>query len=95
MKSPGATKYFDGTWVARGKDVAELVNYMREQGLQFAAATPGDDAAYRALYNALAAYYDGLTIVPDPKQIPVGLHQRGLFRMGGQPILNPPSIVRG
>jgi len=36
------------------------VKFMRETGLWFAAATPGDEAAYTALYHSLAAYDAGM-----------------------------------
>jgi hypothetical protein len=48
--------YFDGTYAARGKTVRALVDYMARRGLTFAAAVPGDEAAYRALHQSLAAY---------------------------------------
>ncbi|HBI45991.1 MAG TPA: hypothetical protein DDY78_24510 [Planctomycetales bacterium] len=38
------------------KNVAELVDDMRTKGLDFAPAAPGDEGAYRALQQALAAY---------------------------------------
>jgi hypothetical protein len=36
--------------------VAELVQFLTDNGLVFASAAPGDETAYRALYDALAAY---------------------------------------
>jgi hypothetical protein len=48
--------YFNGRYTLKGKTVAELVKYMIDQGLQFAPAVPGDEAAYSALHQALAAY---------------------------------------
>jgi hypothetical protein len=59
LKGPRAANYFDNTWNARGKNVAELVDYMRKEGLVFAAAVPGDEAAYNALYHALRAFEAG------------------------------------
>ena len=38
------------------KNVAELIDDMRKKGLDFAPAAPGDEGAYRALQQALAAY---------------------------------------
>jgi hypothetical protein len=55
LESRDVTNFFD-KWVARGKNVAELVDFMGKQGLQFAPATPGDEPAYRALYHAMAAF---------------------------------------
>jgi hypothetical protein len=37
-----------------GGTVAELVGYMKKNGLEFAPATPGGERAYRALHGALA-----------------------------------------
>ncbi len=63
MKSPGAMNYFNGVWVAKSKNVAELVNYMKEKGLRFNAASPGGDAAYRALYFAFITYDANMTLI--------------------------------
>jgi len=38
------------------KNVAQLIDDMRTKGLDFAPAAPGDEGAYRALQQALAAY---------------------------------------
>jgi hypothetical protein len=48
--------YFNQKYAAKGKTIAELVKYMGDKGLKFAPATPGDEAAYRALHQALAVY---------------------------------------
>jgi hypothetical protein len=48
--------YCNQDWVREGKDVGGLVRYMAENGLEFAPAVPGDEAAYAALYHALAAF---------------------------------------
>jgi hypothetical protein len=63
LSDPKVSYYLDGTWQARGKDVSELVRYMGANGLRFAPATPGDEPAYLALYNALAAYDARMTPV--------------------------------
>jgi hypothetical protein len=61
LSDPNVGNYFNGKWAAQGKTVGELVeNMSRNQGLQFAAATPGDEWAYRALYYAMAAYDAGM-----------------------------------
>jgi len=54
-----AAKYFDD-WKPKGKTVAELVDHMMANGLEFAPAASGDEAAYGALYQALRAYEGGL-----------------------------------
>ena len=62
LQDPNVENYLNGKYAAKGKTVAELVdNLTRVQGLEFAPATPGDEAAYRALYQAMHAYDTGLT----------------------------------
>jgi hypothetical protein len=52
LQDPNAVSYFS-SWSPRGKNVAELVDHMKQNGLQFAPAAPGDENAYTALYFAL------------------------------------------
>jgi hypothetical protein len=71
LKDPNAQNFLTGKYAAKGKTVAELVdNLTRVQGLQFAPASPGDEAAYRVLYRAFQAYDAGInqlaTAVPTP-----------------------------
>jgi len=61
LQDPNVFKYFDRTYEARGKTVADLVNYMIKNGLRFSAAVPGNESAYRALYHSLAAYDTGMS----------------------------------
>jgi hypothetical protein len=56
LQQPEAANFFNGKWAAKGDTVADLVRYMTEQGLLFAPAVPGQEAAYTALYQALAHY---------------------------------------
>jgi hypothetical protein len=49
------------TWAAQGKNVAELINFMTQKGLKFAPATPGDEPAYRSLYQRFVVYDGALT----------------------------------
>jgi hypothetical protein len=56
LSNSDVEKYFNQTFTAKGKTAGELVKYMGDKGLKFAAATPGDEAAYRALHQALAVY---------------------------------------
>ncbi|MFL5243732.1 MAG: hypothetical protein ACJ8FY_16640 [Gemmataceae bacterium] len=56
-----ATNYFNHKYEAKGKTVAELVNYMREKGLRFAPAVTGDEPSYRALLDAMVAYDSSIT----------------------------------
>ncbi len=60
LADPSATKYFTGKWTAKGRDVASLVQYMRENGLRFAPAVSGDADAYQALYNAMVGFDAGM-----------------------------------
>ncbi len=56
---PDAGDYLTFKKELRGRTVGDLVNSMLSKGLSFAPATPGDEAAYMALYRALAAYDNG------------------------------------
>jgi hypothetical protein len=56
LMQPDVAQYLGGRYRAKGKDVAELVKYMGENGLHFAAATPGSEAAYSALHHLLSLY---------------------------------------
>lgn len=56
LAQPDAGSYFSGKFTFQGKTVADLVRFMSQNGLQFAPAVPGDDAAYTAVHQALAAY---------------------------------------
>ena len=56
LRQPDAGKYFNQTYAARGKTAAELVRYMTQMDLRFAPAVGGDEPAYRALHQILAAY---------------------------------------
>jgi hypothetical protein len=69
LQTPDAGNYFTGKYVARGKSVGELVKNMA--GLKFAPATPGEEKAYRELYQALAAFYGGASRQqPAPRDMP-------------------------
>jgi hypothetical protein len=56
LSQPDVGNYFTGKFALKAKTVPELVEQMSKQGLQFAPATPGDEAAYAALQQALANY---------------------------------------
>jgi len=62
LKDPQVKKYFSNTWNAKGKTVAELMEHMKTEGLNFGAAGPGDEAAYMALYYALREFESGLAL---------------------------------
>jgi hypothetical protein len=56
LRGRNASSYFNGSWTAKGRNVSELVSFMADKGLWFAAAKPGDERAYQALYRAMAAF---------------------------------------
>jgi hypothetical protein len=60
MGRPDGASYLNRKYTAKGKTVLDLVKYMTDNGLQFASAVAGDEAAYVALHRALAAYTQGL-----------------------------------
>jgi hypothetical protein len=60
LKSTSVSRLLDGSWKSKAHNVAELVQFMRENGLWFAAATPRDTAAYVSLYNSLASFDRGM-----------------------------------
>jgi hypothetical protein len=57
LDDPNVSSYATRKWAAKGNSVGELVAEMTRQGLKFAPATPGDEAAYVALHSAMVAYY--------------------------------------
>jgi hypothetical protein len=56
LHQPDVGNYFNGRYAIKGKTIAEIVKHMTAEGLWFAPATPGDQSAYLALHQALAAY---------------------------------------
>jgi hypothetical protein len=59
IRSPSAPKFLNGTYAATGRTVPELVYNMTAQGLKFAPATPGNEAPYYGLQNALVSFAAG------------------------------------
>jgi hypothetical protein len=57
LQDPNVSKYVNQTWSARGDTVEQLTREMTRQGLRFARATTGDQAAYVALHSAMVAFY--------------------------------------
>jgi hypothetical protein len=57
LRDPNVSNYVTKKWAAKGDTVSELVQNMTNQGLKFAPATRGDEAAYTALHSALVQYY--------------------------------------
>ena len=56
LRDPSVAKYLNGAYAAKGATVADLVQQMTSQGLQFAPATQDDRPSYTILYQALLAY---------------------------------------
>jgi hypothetical protein len=56
LQNRDVQNHLKGLTAFKGKSIAELVKFMADQGLQFAPAVPGDEAAYLALHNVLANY---------------------------------------
>jgi hypothetical protein len=56
-------------WAPRVKNVSDLVDFMSQKGLKFAAATAGDEPAYRHLYQQFVSYDAALSSqVPTARQ---------------------------
>jgi hypothetical protein len=61
LQDPNLGHLFSDDWrPTKARSVATLVEHMRDKGLLFAPATSSDEAAYVALYHALAAFDGGL-----------------------------------
>jgi hypothetical protein len=56
LERPGAARYFSGVFDPRGRTVSELVQYMKQFGMQFAPVLAGSEQAYKSLYLALRDY---------------------------------------
>jgi hypothetical protein len=59
LQDPNAARYFND-WTLTARDVGKLVDQMTQKGVQFAAATLGDEAQYTSLHRALVTYSSGL-----------------------------------
>ncbi len=61
LQDPHIVRLFSDDWKpTKARSVTELVKHMRDKGLLFAPATEKDQAAYVALYHALAAFDAGI-----------------------------------
>jgi hypothetical protein len=56
LREPNAADFANGKFKLKGNTVQDLVEYMTKNGLQFAPAVAGEEAAYVALHRALAAF---------------------------------------
>jgi hypothetical protein len=74
LQHPDASGFLSGRYAARGKNVAELVKHMTDNGLRFAPAGLGDERAYTTLHRYLAAYVQGMRSAAG---LPTTWRQRG------------------
>jgi hypothetical protein len=72
LQDPNVVHQFSDDWKPRkARSVHDLVQHMREKGLLFAPVSGGDEAAYVALYHALAAFDAGLgRVISDARRNP-------------------------
>jgi len=56
LQQPDVGNFISGKYAVKAKTVPELVKFMSDNGLVFAPAVPGDEGAYLALHQSLAAY---------------------------------------
>jgi hypothetical protein len=56
LQDPKVSNYVNGKWQAKGNTVSELVANMTRDGLSFAPAVSGQQAAYTSVYRAMADY---------------------------------------
>lgn len=47
--------YLSGKYTVKGRTVGDVIRFMAENGLRFAAASPGNEAAYTALHRAMVS----------------------------------------
>jgi hypothetical protein len=66
LDDPNAANFFGGKWTPKGNTVGELIQQMTQEGLRFAAAASGDEAAYVALHRAMLNYDAGLSRLAPP-----------------------------
>ena len=59
LQSPDPASFLNGTVIARGSNVQELIQHMMAENLRFAPATPGTEPAYLDLYHAMVAFANG------------------------------------
>jgi hypothetical protein len=70
LDDPRVANYFNESWRATGSTVAELIKNMNDKGLKFAPATPGEEAPYDALYQALRVFENGVQVAATPPPPP-------------------------
>jgi hypothetical protein len=68
LMQPDAAAYLTGQYSAQGKTAFDLIKHMKYNGLRFAPATPGDEAAYRGLHAVLVDYATQAGVAPPPSK---------------------------
>lgn len=68
--NPNAANFYNGKWQVQANNAGGLMDQMIAQGLKFAPAAVGSEAAYRSLYNSLISYDAALAAAagPPPQQ---------------------------
>jgi hypothetical protein len=57
LQDPNVTKYVTRQWAVHADTIGEMVAQLTQQGLKFAPATSGDEAAYLATHAGMVQYY--------------------------------------
>jgi hypothetical protein len=82
LEKPDARKQLSGARSPRARNVQELVDYMTDNGVQFAAAAPGNESAYKVTHDAFVRYTriaqssSGMQPVNAPMTMPSGMKKK-------------------
>jgi hypothetical protein len=60
LQQPDVADYLGQKYMAQGKTVGDLLDFMARKGLSFAPAVNGDEGAYQALHNYLVGFASSL-----------------------------------
>src|SRR5262249_30250144 len=60
LQQPDVADYLGQKYMAQGKTVGDLLEFMMRKGLSFAPAVSGDEGAYQALHNYLVGFAGSL-----------------------------------
>jgi hypothetical protein len=60
LQQPDVADYLGQKYMAQGKTVGDLLDFMMRKGLSFAPAVSGDEGAYQALHNYLVGFANTL-----------------------------------
>ncbi len=61
LQDPNVANQLNQNWSPHARTVAELTDFMSQRGLRFGPAAPGDEPAYRSLYDRLLSYDTGIS----------------------------------